>query len=84
MHEIEKLKEKLYDEKKALKLFESQNKNRIYRVNIELCQEKCTDNLEVQVVNAKQRVERLENQLDSVKYVSRSSSHVYLNFQLLT
>lgn len=70
MNELEKLTEKLNDEKKALQLFESQNINRIYRVNIELCQEKCTDNLEIQVINAKKRVETINHQIQSLKYVN--------------
>lgn len=63
-NDVHHLKEKLNEANEALKLFESQNRNRIYRVNVELCNEKCTENLEVQVMQAKQRVEHLSHQLN--------------------
>lgn len=69
MNEIEKVKERITIEINTLRLFESQKSHRIYRVDNELCQDKCTDNLETQVINARHRIGRLQNELDSTKYV---------------
>lgn len=78
MREIEKTKERVNTEINALRLFESQNCHRIYRVNNELCQDKCTDNLQTQVMAAKHRVEHLQSQLDSTKYAGSSTMHYFL------
>lgn len=65
MMEINKLEETHHAENDALKLVESQNRNRIYRSDSELCREKCTDNLEIQVLNMKSIIQKLNKQLES-------------------
>lgn len=62
--EINKLEETHHAENYASKLVESQNRNRIYRSSSELCREKCTDNLEIQVLNMKSIIQKLNNQLE--------------------
>lgn len=63
MTEIHKLEETQNAENEALKLIESQNRNRVYRTDSELCQDKCTDNLDIQVYNLKSIIQKLDEQL---------------------
>lgn len=65
MNEINKLEQTHIAQNEALKLIKSQNRNRIYRPEPELCQDKCTDNLEIQVLNLKSIIEKLNTQLET-------------------
>lgn len=69
-------------ENHVLKVIESQNRNRTYRANTELCQDDSTDNLSIQIFNLRNVIEKLNNQLERVKYVGWDLEHVYKHFIL--